>query len=83
MPLETLFIEGNIINIAAKGTQADSGNKNIENQTDCILAVKANQEQLLEEIKAEFNFQNTEAHIYIEYYHGRIETKKCSIIPGI
>ena len=79
--LETLFIEGNIITIDAMGTQTDIANKIIENQADYILAVKENQEQLLEEIKDEFRFsKNIKTDINIDYGHGRIETRKCSVV---
>ena len=79
--LETLFIEGNIITIDAMGTQTDIANKIIENKADYILAVKENQEQLLEEIKDEFRFsKNIETDTNIDYGHGRIETRICSVI---
>lgn len=79
--LEKLFIEGNIITIDAMGTQTNIANKIIENKADYILAVKENQEQLLEEIKDEFRFsKNIETDINIDYGHGRIETRKCSVI---
>lgn len=79
--LETLFIEGNIITIDAMGTQTDIADKIIENKADYILAVKGNQEHLLEEIKDEFRFvKDKEIDIDIDYGHGRIETRKCSVI---
>jgi len=79
--LETLFIEGNIITIDAMGTQTNIANKIIENKADYILAVKENQEQLSEEIKDEFRFsKNIETDINVDYGHGRIETRKCSVI---
>ncbi len=79
--LETLSIEGNIITIDAMGTQTDIANKIIENGADYILAVKENQNQLLEEIKDEFKFsKDTETDTNIDIGHGRIETRKCSII---
>jgi predicted transposase YbfD/YdcC len=56
MLLDTLSIERNIITIDAMGTQTKIVNKIIENGADYILAVKENQEQLLEEIKDEFRF---------------------------
>jgi predicted transposase YbfD/YdcC len=79
--LETLFIEGNIITIDAMGTQTDIADKIIENKADYILAVKGNQKQLSEEIKDEFKFsKNIETNIDIDYGHGRIETRKCSLV---
>ncbi len=79
--LETLSIEGNIITIDAMGTQTNIANNIIENGADYILAVKENQRQLLEEIKDEFKFsKDIETDTNIDIGHGRIETRKCSII---
>ena len=79
--IENLMIEGNIITIDAMGTQTDIAEKIIKNGADYILAVKENQSQLLEEIKDEFIFsKNIEIDINIDSGHGRIETRKCSIV---
>ena len=79
--LDTLLIEGNIITIDAMGTQTSIANKIIENGADYILAVKENQEELLEEIKDEFRFsKDIEISTDIDFGHGRIETRKCSVI---
>lgn len=79
--LENLMIEGNIITIDAMGTQTDIAKKIIKNGADYILAVKENQSNLLEEIKDEFRFsKNIEININEDIGHGRIETRKCSVI---
>lgn len=79
--LENLMIEGNIITIDAMGTQTDIAKKIIKNGADYILAVKENQSNLLEEIKDEFRFsKNIEININEDVGHGRIETRKCSVI---
>jgi predicted transposase YbfD/YdcC len=79
--LETLFIEGNIITIDAMGTQTNIAEKIIKNGADYILAVKENQMQLLEEIKDEFKFsKDIETDVDVDFGHGRIETRKCSVI---
>lgn len=79
--LDTLQIEGTIITIDAMGTQTDIADKIICNGADYILAVKENQSQLLEEIQDEFRFsKNIETDINIDLGHGRIETRKCSVI---
>jgi len=58
------------------GTQTNIANKIIENGADYILAVKENQEELLEEIKDEFRFsKDIEINTDIDYGHGRIETR--------
>ena len=79
--LESLFIEGNIITIDAMGTQTDIAEKIIKKDANYILAVKENQKQLLEEIKDEFKFSKSiEIDTNIDVGHGRIETRKCSVI---
>ena len=79
--LETLLIEGNIITIDAMGTQTNIANKIIENKANYILAVKENQKLLLEEIKDEFRFSKSiEIDTHIDFGHGRIETRKCSVV---
>lgn len=79
--LETLLIEGNIITIDAMGTQTNIAKKIIDNRADYILAVKENQKQLLVEIIDEFKFsKNIEVDTDIDIGHGRIETRKCSVV---
>jgi predicted transposase YbfD/YdcC len=81
--LDTLLIEGNIITIDAMGTQTNIADKIIKNGADYILAVKGNQETLLEEIKDEFRFSKSiETETDIDLGHGRIETRKCSVIAN-
>ena len=75
------MIKGNIITIDAMGTQINIANKIIENDADYILAVKGNQKELLNEIMDEFKFSKTiETDTNIDFGHGRIETRKCSVI---
>lgn len=79
--IENLMLEGNIITIDAMGTQTDIAEKIIKNGADYILAVKENQKQLLEEIKDEFKFsKNIIIDTSIDIGHGRIETRKCSVV---
>ena len=79
--IEKLCVSGNIITIDAMGTQTDIADKIIENEADYILAVKGNQEQLLEQIKDEFHFaKQIETDENVDIGHGRIETRKCSVI---
>jgi len=79
--LDKLMIAGNIITIDAMGTQTDIARKIIENGADYILAVKENQKELLEEIVDEFKFgKDIAIDTNIDIGHGRIETRKCSVI---
>jgi hypothetical protein len=57
--------------------------KIIKNGADYILAVKANQEALLEEVIDEFKFAKIiETDTDFDLGHGRIETRKCSVISN-
>ncbi len=79
--INNLMIEGNIITIDAMGTQTDIAEAIVENGANYILAVKENQSQLLEEIKDEFRFsKNIDIDTNIDIGHGRIETRKCSVV---
>ena len=79
--LENLMVKDCIITIDAMGTQTDIVDQIIKNGADYILAVKGNQKQLLEEIQDEFKFsKNITIDTNIDIGHGRIETRKCSII---
>lgn len=78
-----LMIQENIITIDAMGTQTDIAETIIKNDADYILAVKENQKQLLEEIIDEFKFsKEIEVDTHIDIGHGRIETRKCSVISN-
>ncbi len=79
--LDSLLIKDCIITIDAMGTQTNIANKIVENQADYILAVKGNQGSLFEEIQDEFKFSKSiEVDTNVEFGHGRIETRKCSVI---
>ncbi|QTD39143.1 ISAs1 family transposase [Polaribacter batillariae] len=79
--LEILSIQNTIITIDAMGCQTAIAEKIVTKEADYILAVKGNQEQLLEDIEDEFKFaKNTEINIQHTLDHGRIETRTCSCI---
>jgi predicted transposase YbfD/YdcC len=81
--IEKLMIQGNIVTIDAMGTQSEITEKIIEKGADYILAVKGNQKQLLEEVVDEFSFsKDIEVDTDIDMGHGRIETRKCSVISN-
>ena len=81
--LEILNIAGNTITIDAMGTQKEIAKKIIAQNADYILAVKANQPQLLEHIQDEFRFsEQSETYTNHDLDHGRIETRKCSVIKN-
>ena len=79
--LNRLNIAGNTITIDAMGTQKEIAKKIIAKDADYILAVKANQPQLLEHIKDEFSFsKQLTTYTKHDLDHGRIETRSCSVI---
>ena len=63
------------------GTQTDIAKKIVDKGADYILAVKGNQKTLYEEVKDEFRFANeSQSFEDIDIGHGRIETRKCTVI---
>lgn len=79
--LEVLSLENTIVTIDAMGCQTEIASAIVEKDAAYILAVKANQPQLLAHIKDEFRFGKTiETNTSQTLDHGRIETRKCSVI---
>ena len=79
--LDILSLESSIITIDAMGCQTAIAEKIISKDADYILAVKGNQDSLLENIKDEFFFSKTfKTNKTIEGDHGRIETRICDVI---
>jgi len=63
------------------GTQKEIAEKIIKNGGNYILAVKANQAQLLKHIEDEFKFAKPlKISVNEDLGHGRIETRTCSVI---
>ncbi len=78
--LDVLAIKGCIVTIDAIGCQTEIEEKIIEKDADYILAVKANQGTLEEGIRDTIRFSNPiDTYEDLDYEHGRIETRKCSI----
>ena len=66
------------------GCQTAIAEKIIEKEADYVLAVKNNQELLFENISDEFRFsKEIEPDEDIDTGHGRIETRKCSVIKNL
>jgi len=79
--LELITVKGCIVTIDAMGCQQDIARKITEQEADYILAVKENQKQLYQDIADEFRFgKNIQTDLTEELDHGRIETRKCSVI---
>ena len=82
--LELLLLEGRIVTIDAMGCQKDIAEKIIEKQADYILALKDNHKKLKDDVVSSFSLRKADSE-YIEesFGHGRIETRKCSVITNL
>ncbi len=82
--LNSLLIKGCIVTIDAMGCQTKIAKKIIKKKADYILAVKENQKDLFEDIKDSFRvIPPNDISEELDYGHGRIETRKCSIITDL
>jgi predicted transposase YbfD/YdcC len=81
--LDSLDIEDAVISIDAMGTQTKIVEQIREKNGHYLLAVKGNQKELLEDIECAFKTHRGYHHAQeIDYGHGRIETRCCSILPA-
>lgn len=80
--LEVLDIEGCFVTIDAMGCQTEIA-RQIDDDKDAyyVLAVKENQKDLFLNIEESFRFlSSTSTSENIDAGHGRVETRKCSVI---
>lgn len=81
--IESLAIEGSIITIDAMGCQKKIAKCIVDKKANYVLALKENQPDLLEEVIDEFRFSSIEkANTNLDFGHGRIETRVCSVIKN-
>jgi len=83
--LEVLALEGCIVTMDALGTQTKIARSIVEHGADYVLAVKANQATLLDDIR--YVFQEDQAHHFqegpydyaktVDKGHGRLELREC------
>lgn len=82
--LDMLTIAGTTVTIDAMGCQTDIAEKVIDKEADYILAVKENQKELYEQVKKLFKITRVrDCHEDIDSGHGRIETRKSSVIDQL
>lgn len=82
--LDSLLIEGSIVTIDAMGCQKEIATKIRSKKGEYILAVKQNQPDLLDDIKDSFKMLPPEEFTeHLDFGHGRIETRKCSVISDL
>jgi predicted transposase YbfD/YdcC len=81
--LSSLDIEDAIISIDAIGTQTAIATQIRKQKGHYLLSVKKNQDQLLEDITCAFKVhQGYDCVEETEKDHGRIDTRRCSILPA-
>lgn len=79
--LDILMLKGCIITIDAMGCQKEIAAKIIDKEADYILAVKNNQEHLLDDLHEAFAQSKVDAiATQTELGHGRIEKRTCKLI---
>jgi predicted transposase YbfD/YdcC len=89
--LDMMAIEGAVVTIDAMGCQRDIAAKIIAKKADYILALKGNQGSLREDVEIFADEQKTRAfadskvttHETIDADHGRIETRKYTVIHNV
>ena len=89
--LDLLSLEGAVVTIDAIGCQRDIAAKIVDRKADYILALKGNQGTLREDVELFAEEQKTRgfadtrisAHQTVDADHGRIETRKYTVIHDI
>ncbi|WP_062041993.1 ISAs1 family transposase [Lentimicrobium saccharophilum] len=82
--LDSLLIKGSTVTIDAMGCQKSIARQIVKKQADYVLSVKDNQPELLEEIVDSFRMLPiNDYYEEVDYGHGRIENRKCSIITDL
>lgn len=81
--LEDIDIEGSVVSIDAMGTQREIAELIVEKKGHYLLALKANQKSLFEDVECAFKVHSgLDTYETVDAGHGRIETRKCSILPA-
>jgi predicted transposase YbfD/YdcC len=82
--LKSLLIKNCVISIDAMGCQQAIAECIIKGEGDYLLAVKNNQQSLYQNMEDTFRFLKTADYDEtVEVDHGRIETRKCTIITDL
>ncbi len=82
--LQALELTGTVVTIDAMGCQRAIAQQIVNKKADYILAVKANQGHLLEEIQDSFRMLSVDAVAEeVDGGHGRVERRTCSVISDL
>jgi predicted transposase YbfD/YdcC len=81
--LDSLDIEDAVVTIDAMGTQTKIAEQIRQKKAHYLLAVKGNQKELFEDMECAFKTHRGYNHTQeMDYGHGRIEIRCCSILPA-
>jgi len=84
--LDLVEIKGSVVTIDAMGTQKKVAKKIRSKEADYVLALKGNQSNLHKEVQKAFKKKGGEKEAAIdeelEADHGRIEQRKCYVLPA-
>ncbi len=89
--LDMMAIAGAVVTIDAMGCPRDIAARIVAKKADCILALKGNQGSLREDVETFANEQKTRGfadakittHQTVDADHGRIETRKYTVIHNV
>ena len=82
--LRILELKNCIVTIDAMGCQREIARTIIEREADYILALKANQPEILERVSGSFTYiKPSSVHTMEGKSHGREETRTCSVITNL
>lgn len=82
--LAALELSGTVVTIDAMGCQRAIAEKIIDKKADYILAVKENQQLLLDDIKDSFQMLAADAVAEeIDCGHGRVERRRCAVVGDL
>jgi predicted transposase YbfD/YdcC len=81
--LDSIDITDAVVSIDAMGTQREIADLIVEKNGHYLLALKNNQQSLFEDVECAFKMHGGyDVYETLEADHGRIETRKCSILPA-
>ena len=82
--LSSIFIKDSLISIDAMGCQQNIAATIVDKGGDYLLAVKENQKELHQNVLDSFRFFEAETlFTEIDTGHGRVETRKCTVIKNL
>jgi predicted transposase YbfD/YdcC len=80
--LNDIDIKDSVVSIDAMGAQREIAELIVRKKGHYLLALKNNQKPLFEDVECAFKVNSgTDVYETIEADHGRIENRKCSILP--